>query len=136
MIREITAIAAALSDPSRARTVVALAKGELCVCRIIELLGLAPSTVSKHMSVLKNAGLVQSRKQERWIYYRLPGEADSGPAVRGALSWLLACVAHDDDVRRDARNLSRILLQSPEQLCRNRTVGLRDVRTVKERSIE
>jgi DNA-binding transcriptional ArsR family regulator len=46
--------------------------GELCVCQIIELLGLVPSTVSKHMSILKQAGLVENRKEARWMYYRLP----------------------------------------------------------------
>jgi AhpD family alkylhydroperoxidase len=50
----------------------ALWDGELCVCQMIELLGLAPSTVSKHISILRPAELLESRKDGRWIYYRLP----------------------------------------------------------------
>jgi ArsR family transcriptional regulator len=59
-------IAKALSDASRVRTLMFLRGGELCVCQIIEMLGLAPSTVSRHMNVLQRAGLVRARKQGRW----------------------------------------------------------------------
>ena len=47
---------------------------ELCVCQIVELLGLAPSTVSKHLAILKQARLVDSRKEGRWMFYRLADE--------------------------------------------------------------
>ena len=57
----------ALSDQNRIRVLMALRKRELCVCQIIELLGLAPSTVSKHMSILRHARLVESRKEGIWI---------------------------------------------------------------------
>ncbi|MBW2408107.1 MAG: winged helix-turn-helix transcriptional regulator, partial [Deltaproteobacteria bacterium] len=49
------AITRALSDQNRVRALMALKDRELCVCQIIELLDLAPSTVSKHMSILANA---------------------------------------------------------------------------------
>ena len=64
------AIAKALADENRVRLLLALQKQELCVCQLIELMGLAPSTVSKHMSILKQARLVEARKQGRWVYYR------------------------------------------------------------------
>jgi DNA-binding transcriptional ArsR family regulator len=114
-------IAMALSDTNRVRTLVALQKGELCVCRIIGLLGLAPSTVSKHMAVLKHAGLVDSRKEERWIYYRLPDKTSRNEMVKGALAWIFRSLAGDDIITGDAARLSEILRQSPETLCRNRT---------------
>lgn len=125
-MKELLAIAKALSDGNRVRTLFALRKGELCVCRIIELLGLAPSTVSKHMSVLKNAGLVDSRKEERWIYYRLPDKADGDETIRGALAWVSESLACDGKTIEDAKRLSKILRQSPESLCRNRLVGCRN----------
>lgn len=100
-------IAAALSDPSRARTVLALREGELCVCQIIDLLGLAPSTVSKHMSLLHDAGLVMRRKDGRWHYYRLAG--DEAPAtVRRALKWTIKSLAKDPTVKTDRRTLRAI----------------------------
>ena len=117
---EIITIAKALSDSNRVRTLLALRKGELCVCRIIELLGLAPSTVSKHMTVLKHAGLVESRKEERWIYYRLPGSAERNEKILSALEWVFNSLSKDEKVIKDAIDMARILKQSPETLCRNR----------------
>ena len=61
----------ALSDPNRVKALLALRGGELCVCQLIEFLGLAPSTVSKHMSILRRAKLVSARKSGRWSYYSL-----------------------------------------------------------------
>ncbi|MEY4385928.1 MAG: hypothetical protein RLY20_1211 [Verrucomicrobiota bacterium] len=76
------AITKARSDPGRVRILLALRKGELCVCQITELFGLAPSTVSKHLSILTQAGLTLSRKDERWVYYRLPEDASVEVAAR------------------------------------------------------
>ena len=76
-MRSFIAITSALSDPNRVRVLMALHKrGELCVCQIVELLGLAPSTVSKHLFILKSAGLVDARKQGRWMYYRPADDGD------------------------------------------------------------
>ena len=86
-MKEIVAIAKALSDENRIKALMLLCGRELCVCRIVEFLGLAPSTVSKHMSVLKAAGLVESRRDEKWIYYKLAGKGAS-TAIRDILSWL------------------------------------------------
>ena len=69
-IADINETGKALSDPNRVRALMALRNGELCVCQLVEFLHLAPSTVSKHMSILKQAGLVESRKDSRWVYYR------------------------------------------------------------------
>ena len=71
-MRDFMAITKALSDPNRVRILLALRRGELCVCQITELFGFAPSTVSKHLSILHHAHLILSRKSERWVYYRLP----------------------------------------------------------------
>ena len=62
----------ALGDPTRLRIVRMLAEnGEVCVCRIVEELGMQQPAISHHMARLKQAGLLQSRKQEQWIYYSL-----------------------------------------------------------------
>jgi len=65
----------ALSDPNRVRILKLLQAGELCVCEIQDLLGLAQSTVSSHMKLLEKAGLVLHRRQGTWILYRLAGDA-------------------------------------------------------------
>lgn len=101
------AVIKALADENRVRTLMFLRGGELCVCQIIEMLDLAPSTVSKHMTILHQAGLVESRKEGRWVYYRLPG-ADAAPNISGALSWLEQCLADASQVAADANKLQNV----------------------------
>ena len=62
------ATARALGHPARLRTIAMLRSGELCVCQITEVLGLAPSTVSAHLKELKQAGLITERKDGKWVY--------------------------------------------------------------------
>ncbi len=61
----------ALSDPSRIKIMKMLEVKELCVCEITAILGLAQSTVSKHLKVLEDAGLVDSSKDGAWVNYKL-----------------------------------------------------------------
>ena len=116
-MREFMAITKALADPNRARMLLALRRGELCVCQITELFGLAPSTVSKHLSVLHHAGLIRSRKTERWVYYRLPDK--SAPVVvREALDWVHQSLAKTDESASDKRRLGNILKMDLGEICR------------------
>lgn len=59
-----------LSDPNRIRIMKMLEARKMCVCEITEILGLATSTVSKHLQLLKNAGLVEEEKSGKWVYYK------------------------------------------------------------------
>ena len=61
----------ALAHPSRLAMVDALADGEMCVCKLQEIVGSDMSTVSKHLAVLKAAGIVSDRKQGLQVFYRL-----------------------------------------------------------------
>ena len=103
-MKQYLTITRALSDEARVRALVALRGGELCLCQIIDLLGLAPSTVSKHMSLLHDAGLVTRRKQGRWHYYRLAGR-DAPPVVRRAIKWTLDALADEPALVKDAETL-------------------------------
>jgi len=115
-MREFLTITKAMADENRVRALMALADGELCVCQIIELLGLAPSTVSKHMAVLHQAGLVETRKAGRWIYYRI-AEDPGLPCARTALAMALDCLAKDNRIRQDAKRLKTIRKMSRNDLC-------------------
>ncbi len=64
-------IAKALAHPSRLLILDALQEHELCVCELTKLVGSDQSTVSKHLALLKNAGLIEDHKQGNNIYYRL-----------------------------------------------------------------
>lgn len=61
----------ALSDETRLRILALLGAGELCVCDLMAVLELPQSTVSRHLATLRNAGLVEDRRQGVWMYYRL-----------------------------------------------------------------
>ena len=112
-------ITRALSDPNRVRILLSLKRGELCVCQITELFGLATSTVSKHLSILNQAGLVASRKAERWVYYRLP-DRSAPVAVREALDWVQKSLARTDEAADDAKRLVKIRKMDLAEICKRR----------------
>ena len=122
-MHEFMAITKALSDPSRVRILLALRRRDLCVCQIAELLGFAPSTMSKHLSILHHAGLIQSRKSERWVYYRLPDRKDVPIVVREALDWVRKSLARTDAAKADFRRLSKILKMDLKTVCRRQCRG-------------
>jgi DNA-binding transcriptional ArsR family regulator len=111
------AVIKALADENRVRILVALWPEELCVCQIVELLGLAPSTVSKHMAILKQARILDSRKEGRWMFYRI---AEDGVPVEAKriMSLVVELLASDPKVREDAKQLKRILKMDRDELCR------------------
>ena len=110
-------ITKALADESRLRMLMALGLGELCVCQLTELLGLAMSTVSKHLSVLHQAGLVTVRREGRWMYYSLPGKG-APSAAREAVAWVRLSLAASERARRDAKRLKKVLAMDLARLCK------------------
>lgn len=104
----------ALADQNRLRVIMALTDHkELCVCQITELLHLAMPTVSRHMSVLQKAGLVKSRKDSRWVYYRL---SEAFPTL--CLKWLNQALMDSDDIAEDKKRMKTILSCELEELCK------------------
>jgi len=72
------------------------------------MLGLAPSTVSKHMSILKQAGLVETRRAGKWTFYRLTEKTD-GSAEAEIVSWVLRQLTDDPKITADSTRLAKIL---------------------------
>lgn len=113
-------ITKALAEENRLRILLALQGRELCVCQIIELLELAPSTVSKHMTVLRQARLVNGHKDGRWTYYRLADE-NASVQVKEAIDWVKKSLTRNERIREDARRLREILKIDREVLCSRQT---------------
>jgi DNA-binding transcriptional ArsR family regulator len=113
-------ITKALAEENRLRILLALDGRELCVCQIIEFLELAPSTVSKHMSVLRQARLVDGRKDGRWMYYRLADER-APTEVKEALAWVKKSISRNECIREDAKRLNEILKIDRDVLCGRQT---------------
>lgn len=95
----------ALGDPVRLRLFHLLSlKGELCVCHLTEALRLPQSTVSRHLAVLRNTGLVTTRRDGKWMYYQL---ADDVPEE------LAGMLARSHESRRQAEQDMEQLNVSP-----------------------
>jgi DNA-binding transcriptional ArsR family regulator len=120
-MREFMAITKALADENRTRMLLFLRGGEMCVCQVVEMLGLAPSTVSKHLDILHQAGLIESRKVGRWVYYRLPDKPS--PAAAKAIEWLDSSLSREPRIVADARHRKVVLKMDKEQLCCRYTSG-------------
>jgi len=116
-MRDLMKITKALADENRIRVLLALRGGELCACQITELFGLAPSTMSKHMSILYHAGLVESRKQGRWIHFRLPDEKTS-PTIQNAIDWITKAAEDQPRIKDDAVLLKKIMKMDPSEICK------------------
>jgi ArsR family transcriptional regulator len=115
-MREFQAITKALSDETRLRLLLALRGQRACLCQLVELVELAASTVSKHMSILRQSRLVDGQKEGRWMYYSLAGD-DAPIAVRRALHWTLESLADDRRATKDTERMREILLLDPQSLC-------------------
>jgi len=97
----------ALSDKNRLRILKMLQKKSLCVCEMTEVLKLATSTVSKHLSILREAGLITDEKDKKWINYKInPTPADN--AVANALLFVQLQLDDDKDVKQDRDRINCI----------------------------
>ena len=94
----------ALADRNRLRIVAALmSHNELCACHIVELLQVTGATASRHMGLLIRSGLIDSRKDGRWIHYKL-----NPKAAAPLFQWLETDIQNDPDIKADRRALSKI----------------------------
>lgn len=96
----------ALGDETRLRVVALLSHGELCVCHIEAALQLTQPTASRHLGVLRAAGVVDARRQGTWMYYRLAEQSDED--CRRQLQAVTAAFARRDVLRADIERLMQV----------------------------
>jgi ArsR family transcriptional regulator len=101
-VRPTTGLLKALADDTRLRIVALLSRGELCVCHIASALDISQPNASQHLTVLRNAGVVESRRKANWIYYRMNEEQDParGRVLRAILDGFTEMEAAIEDRRR------------------------------------
>lgn len=112
-MKEFIKVMKALSDPNRVRLLKMLQKREMCVCEVRAVLGIAQPTVSKHLKLLEDAGLVDRRKEGLWVNYSLADGSHSAYAAS-----LLGNLRHwlsDDPGIRDLLERSEAVRR--EDLC-------------------
>jgi ArsR family transcriptional regulator len=96
----------AFSDLTRLRILHMLRAGELCVCHIVDVLGVPQPKASRHLAYLRKAGLVRARRQGQWSYYRLaPARA---LVHRKLLECLGCCMQEVPELAQDARRLQEV----------------------------
>src|SRR5689334_1950551 len=94
----------ALADPTRLRLLNLIADREICVCYLVEILRMSQPKVSRHLAYLRRAGIVASRREGKWMHYRLrtPDDHAAAAILREALGRLHAIPA----MRRDTSRLT------------------------------
>ncbi len=105
MKTDIVALLQALGDKTRLRLLNLLAGGELCVCYLVEILGESQPKISRHLGILRHAGIVAARREGKWMHYRLVRPAEGGQAR--VLDCLLAGIADDRQMQRDRAMLEK-----------------------------
>ena len=103
----------ALADSNRIRILKVLEERPLCVCEITDVLKLAPSTVSKHLSILKSGGFLLDDKQGRWVEYRLNSKPDE-PSITQLLQLLKNWFNDNEQVLKDKQMIKNL---DRQQLC-------------------
>jgi len=116
MLETFETVAKAVADPTRVRILKLLEGNELCVCQITTVLSLAPATVSKHLAALKTAGLLQQRRDGKWVYYRL-AEREFNQYARPFLTLVEAALKDDPTMAEDARLLAMVNAVPVQILC-------------------
>ena len=120
-IDRLTRVSSALADPNRVRLLAACLEQERCVCQLVALIDLSNASISKHLGQLRDAGLLQSRREGRWVHYKLPEVPD--PIVAQAIGMVRAHALSDALIQNDQQTLSNIDAIEPNELARMQREG-------------
>lgn len=115
-MRDLELVLKAAGDPTRARILKLLEGGGLCVCQVQAVLGLAASTVSKHLAILRTAGLVEDRRDGKWIEYAIASERRNAYAAP-LLAMLRGPLDRDPAVVADRKRLREVKAVPKDELC-------------------
>lgn len=107
MKRDQVKVFKALSDPSRVRILKMVLERELCLCEVREVLDLSTSTVSKHLSILRDAGMILDSKDGKWVNFRVNDRTDD-EVVRSAIALVKRSFGDDEVVRKDLKQVRRV----------------------------
>jgi ArsR family transcriptional regulator len=104
-LRPLSRLYKALGDETRLRIVALLSHGELCVCHVEGALEIPQPTASRHLAVLRNAGVVEARRAGSWIYYRLASGLDA--SAQRQLRALVREFGKQSELKQDVARLLR-----------------------------
>jgi ArsR family transcriptional regulator len=111
----------ALSEPIRLRILALLTSGERCVCDLMAALNLPQSTISRHLSFLRNGGLVTGRRGGQWMYYQL--SIDDNPLSQQISKWLRDELVALPQSQEDQQALTAYLATKDKKACGRKAPG-------------
>jgi ArsR family transcriptional regulator len=114
-MEDFVAVAKAFADPTRVRILAAIRQRELCVCELCDALSVTQSTLSTHLQVIRDAGLVQTRKQGKWIYYGVNPKSEQ--LLESVFGFFAPSLKADATVRRDTQKLAQRLKERRNGEC-------------------
>jgi len=118
----------ALSDETRLRILKLLEGGELCICKLMEILDMKQSRISRHMGILKNTGLVTDRRDGKWVHYTLNLRPEDF-CCEEIIALLKKCMKTHETIVQDRQQLKKLLekekkrLWHPKSMCGVKTRG-------------
>ena len=103
---EIENLFSALADRTRLRLLSLMAEGEVCVCFFVEVLNLSQPKISRHLAYLRNAGVVEARRDGKWMHYRIvePSDKQAARIFNEVRTWLV----EDEEMKRDRKRLEKV----------------------------
>lgn len=113
-MKEFIKVMKALSDPNRVKIIKILQKRVMCVCEIQAAIGIAQPTISKHLKVLEEAGLVSHSKDGLWVNYSITDGARS-PYVASLLGHMRHWLSEDMEIKKLLDHLNEI---QREDICK------------------
>jgi len=116
-MRQPVALLEILADPARLRLLRLLTGRELCVCQLVEALRMPQYAVSRHLRQLRAVGLVEARREGRWMHYRLGPEVAGSRLARELLAALIRHLDGTAEGRRDERRLKSRPVQGRTGRC-------------------
>jgi len=113
-MKKLVTIVKALSDETRLRVIKLLEEREICVCELMQVLEMSQPRVSRHLAVLKNAGLVDDRREGKWVYYSLCSGTEK-EEVKAFLQTTSSLGNNNPTVKKDRKNLKKAVRLSEAQ---------------------
>ena len=103
---EIERLFSALADRTRLRLLSLMANGEVCVCFFVEVLNQSQPKISRHLAYLRNAGIVEARREGKWMHYRIvePPDEHAARIFNEVRAWLV----EDAEMKRDRERLEKV----------------------------
>jgi ArsR family transcriptional regulator len=102
--QSIDALFRALADTTRLRLLNLIADREICVCYFVEILRISQPKISRHLAYLRRAGIIEARREGKWMHYRLTMPKD--PAAASILRETLKHLKRKPEMRKDSSRLS------------------------------